>query len=144
MHIYCLPSEQQTRADTFYRAQRSPMRASKKAQVWVAEEQEIVAALCLQPVESGLWLTSLLVAPEHRCQGLARQLMSVAFSAGAADVWLFCEPSLVVFYQRSGFSPTSQLPPALASRLARYQRSKTLTACYRPADRGLTPASLSR
>ncbi len=144
MHIYCIPSEQKIRADTFYRAQRSPMRVSKKAQVWVAQEQEIVAALCLQHVEGGHWLTSLLVAPEHRCQGLARQLMSVAFSACATDVWLFCEPSLVAFYQRSGFSPTSQLPSSLTARLARYQRSKPLSACYRQADQGENPAPLSR
>jgi len=43
------------------------MSTSKKAQVWVAQEQEIGAALCLQHVENGYWLTNLLVAPEHRC-----------------------------------------------------------------------------
>lgn len=140
MHIHRLATEQYIRVDTFYRAQRSPMRAHKKAQLWVAEDQAIVAALCLQPVEDGYWLTGLLVAPTHRHKGLARRLMTVAFGVCAPDIWLFCEPQLVGFYQRLGFSQASWLPPALAARLTRYQRSKPLTACYRPADQRVQPA----
>jgi GNAT superfamily N-acetyltransferase len=114
--------------DKFYRAHRSPMRAPSGAQVWVARRQDIVAALCLTPVDGGHWLTGLLVAPSERRHGLASQLVELALARTPGPVWLFCHPDLVGFYQRLGFAPATQLPAALAERLARYQRNKSLVA----------------
>jgi N-acetylglutamate synthase-like GNAT family acetyltransferase len=107
------------------------MRASAGAQIWVAEQQEIVAALCLQTVSGGHWLTSLLVAPAQRRQGLAEHLIETALAECGAPVWLFCHPDLSGFYQRQGFTLANDLPPALADRLLRYQRSKRLLAFSR-------------
>lgn len=115
----------------FYRAHRSPMRAPDGAQTWVARRQEILAALNLTPVDHGHWLTGLLVAPTERRQGLASQLIEHALARTTGPVWLFCHPDLLGFYQRLGFEPATQLPPALAERLARYQRSKALLALAR-------------
>ena len=115
----------------FYRAHRSPMRAPDGAQTWVARRQEILAALNLTPVDHGHWLTGLLVAPTERRQGLASQLIEHALTRTTGPVWLFCHPDLLGFYQRLGFEPATQLPPALAERLARYQRSKALLALAR-------------
>ncbi|SFQ13575.1 Acetyltransferase (GNAT) family protein [Geopseudomonas sagittaria] len=115
----------------FYRAHRSPMRAPSGAQTWVARRQEILAALNLTPLDHGHWLTGLLVAPTARSQGLASQLIEHALARTAGPVWLFCHPDLVGFYRRLGFEPATQLPPALAERLARYQRSKALLALAR-------------
>lgn len=138
MNLYPLTPEHNPRANAFYCAHHSPMRARSTMQVWVAEAAEIVAALCLEPVENGYWLTSLLVAPTHRHKGLASQLVAAACTACQGDVWLFCQPNLVGFYEHQGFCQTTRLPPALASRLARYQRKKTLVACHRPAPLEVT------
>lgn len=115
----------------FYRAQRSPMRAPNGAHTWVARRQEILAALNLTPVDHGHWLTGLLVAPTERNRGLAGRLIEHALARTAGPVWLFCHPDLLGFYQRLGFEPATYLPPPLAERLARYQRSKVLVALAR-------------
>lgn len=131
MHYRALPDPLKPLADKFYRSQRSAMRTSAVEQVWVAEHSEIVAALCLRAVEGGHWLTSLLVAPPLRRQGLARQLVEQALSDCTAPVWLFCRPELRDFYLRLGFAPCTTLPGVLAERLQRYQRSKNLLALVR-------------
>jgi len=134
MHYRQLPAPLKPLADKFYRSQRSAMRATAGAQIWVAEDHDIVAALCLHKVEHGHWLTSLLVANHWRGQGIARQLLDASLAGCATPVWLFCSPQLSDFYQRLGFTACSDLPHALAERLARYQRSKNLLAltCTRP------------
>lgn len=123
-----LPTLCQPLLDKFYRAHRSPMRSSGAAQMWVARQQEIIGALCLNPVADGYWLTSLFVAPQWRGQAIARRLIGVAQAGLAGPVWLFCHPDLMRFYEQSGFAPTTDLPPVLANKLARYQRTKSLLA----------------
>jgi GNAT superfamily N-acetyltransferase len=131
LHFRALPPQLQPLADKFYRAHRSPMRAGQAEQLWVAQRDEIVAALCLRPVAGGQWLTSLLVAPALRRQGLARQLIEQALEGCDEPVWLFCQPPLQAFYQRLGFTDCPLLPAPLAERLARYRRSKSLLAMVR-------------
>lgn len=131
LHYHALPPLQKPLADKFYRAHRSPMRANRSDRLWVAQQQEIVAALCLRPMPPGHWLTGLLVAPAHRRQGVARQLVEQALAEAEGPVWLFCHPDLGDFYRRLNFTPCSQPPAPLAERLARYQRSKALIALYR-------------
>lgn len=131
MHYYQLPAPLKPLADKFYRSQRSAMRAKADGQTWVAADRAIVAALCLHKVEHGHWLTSLLVATTQRKQGVARQLIEAALADCSTPVWLFCEPQLNDFYLRLGFIPCTDLPQALAERLARYRRSKSLQAFSR-------------
>jgi GNAT superfamily N-acetyltransferase len=138
LHFRALPPALKPLADKFYRAQRSPMRASQADQLWVAQQGEVIAALCLRPVASGQWLTSLLVAPTRRRQGLARQLIEQALDGCDEPVWLFCQPQLQGFYQRLGFAECTRLPAPLAERLARFSRSKNLLAMVRQDD--ATPA----
>ena len=107
------------------------MRSTAGAHIWVAEDQEIMAALCLSKIDQGYWLTSLLVNPTVRGQGVASQLMDAALVDCRASVWLFCHPDLNNFYCARGFMPCSDLPHLLAQRLARYTRKKTLLALYR-------------
>ncbi|MGX5220130.1 GNAT family N-acetyltransferase [Pseudomonas sp. S9] len=126
--VRLLPEALKPLANKFYGAHRSKMKATHEDQVWVVEHTQIIAALCLRPVASGHWLTSLFVAPEHRLQGHARELIKAVTSSCNSTVWLFCHPSLSEFYQASGFSPEVQLPEQLSQRLARYQRSKSLIA----------------
>lgn len=144
MHYCLLSAPLKPFADTFYRSQRSAMRATAGAQLWVAEDQEIVAALCLHKIAHGHWLTSLLVATELRGQGVARQLVEAALADCTTPVWLFCHPQLSGFYQRLGFIPCTDLHQPLAERLARYQRRKSLLAFFRTpwpslAAQGLEP-----
>jgi N-acetylglutamate synthase-like GNAT family acetyltransferase len=144
MHYRLLPAPLKPLADKFYRSQRSAMRATAGAQLWVAEDQEIIAALCLHKAAHGHWLTSLLVATTLRGQGVARQLVEAALADCTTPVWLFCHPQLSDFYQRLGFIPCADLPQPLAERLARYQRSKSLLAfsrapCTSLAAQGLEP-----
>lgn len=129
MRYHPLPTPLKPLVDKFYRAQRSTMRVST-GQIWVAQQQDIVAALCMQGVDGGHWLTSLLVAPTMRRQGLARQLIETALADCRTPTWLFCHPELSDFYLRLGFAPCTDLPLVLAERLKRYQRSKSL-CCLR-------------
>lgn len=126
-----LPPLCQPLLDKFYRAHRSPMRSSGAAQVWVARQQEIIGTLSLAPVADGYWLTGLFVAPQWRGQGIAGQLIAVALKGLIGPVWLFCHPDLVRFYEQSGFTPATDLPPMLADKLARYQKTKALMAMQR-------------
>lgn len=113
----------------FYRAHQSSMKASKDAQLWVAREQEIVAALCLRSAANGYWLTGLFVAPDVRGRGIARSLVDAAVSSTeGAPVWLFCDPELQDFYEGIGFGMADDLPQVLFERLIRYQRNKAMIA----------------
>ena len=125
-----LPSEHRPLLSKFYRSHRSHMRAPADASYWVAGQPEIVAGLCLSDVAGGKWLTGLLVAPGHRGRGLAKCLVSRALVACEGSVWLFCEPTLMTFYQQMGFCRAMTLPDSLTSRLERYNRHKTLAAMH--------------
>lgn len=131
LHCRALPVPLLPLADEFYRTHRSPMRVDRRAQIWVAQHPEIVAALCLRPLAQGYWLSGLFVEPSQRRQGLARQLIEQSLAQASESVWLFCDPELHSFYANLGFLPCTSLPTALAERLSRYQRKKNLIALYR-------------
>jgi len=115
-------------ANHFYRTHRTQMRARGHHQVLVLREDVIIGALCLQPVAHGHWLTNLLIAPEHRGRGCARQLLSEARRQVAGSIWLFCLPELESFYQGAGYQRCEQIPLPLVDRLSRYLQSKSLIA----------------
>ncbi|MBS9760647.1 GNAT family N-acetyltransferase [Pseudomonas mosselii] len=126
-----LPPIQRRLLEQFYRQHGSRMRAAGDGEQWVARSGEIIGGMNLSPVEDGYWLTGLFVAPQWRGQQVASQLLQTALGAATTPTWLFCHPDLTPFYQRLAFIPATTLPEALASRLARYQRSKPLVALVR-------------
>lgn len=104
------------------------MRVKDAGQVWVVRDTQIRAGLCLRPVADGHWLTGLLVEAGRRRGGIASRLLREVRENVAGPLWLFCEPALGDFYRSRGFRDCHQLPPALASRLVRLTRNKTLLA----------------
>lgn len=134
VHFLPLPDVQRPLLEKFYRAHRTPMRAKGEAQMWVARQPDIVGALCLTPVAGGHWLTGLFVAPAERGRGVAAGLIAAALTSVEGNVWLFCEPELRGFYQRTGFVEARNLPQELAARLARYRQTKHLISLVRCGD----------
>jgi GNAT superfamily N-acetyltransferase len=128
LQISPLAPAQRPLLDKFYRAQRSPMRAGQATHLWVARRDEIIAGLCLSPVENGHWLTSLWVASHARGRGVASRLLQQVIARTEGPIWLFCHPDLQMFYQRQGFHLKAPLPGVLAERLKRYQQSKPLVS----------------
>ncbi|QXH57976.1 GNAT family N-acetyltransferase [Pseudomonas maumuensis] len=126
-----LPPSQRRLLEHFYRQHGSRMRAAGEGEQWVARAGEIVGGMNLTPIEGGHWLTGLFVAPHWRGRQIASRLVDAAVVESSAATWLFCHPDLAPFYQRLAFVPTTTLPQPLASRLARYQRSKALIAMVR-------------
>ncbi len=112
----------------FYRTQRSAMRIKDAEQVWVVRDAQICGGLCLRQVAEGHWLSGLLVDADRRQRGIAGQLLAKVRADVEGPLWLFCAPALGNFYRTHGFHDCQTLPPALASRLARYTRSKSLLA----------------
>ena len=123
-----LPRELLPLANRFYRRHHRGMKVNGQQQIWVLRAPDICASLCLQPVETGHWLTALLVAPAMRAQGLGTQLLDQVRAEVDGPIWLFCAPHLTPFYQRCGYQLAAHLPESLDSRLQRYQRSKSLVA----------------
>jgi len=131
LHCALLIGPERRLLEHFYKQHASRMRAANDGESWVARGDGIVAGLCLSTVGDGYWLTGLFVAPQARKRGVAAQLVEVALAGRSGPTWLFCHPDLSAYYQRLGFHITAQLPEALASRLQRYQRSKSLLAMVR-------------
>ncbi|MFJ4351970.1 GNAT family N-acetyltransferase [Pseudomonas sp. NPDC089428] len=131
LHCALLTGPERRLLEHFYKQQGSRMRAANDGELWVARRDGIVAGLCLSAVADGHWLTGLFVAPQARKCGVATQLVAAALAGHSGPTWLFCHPDLTAYYQRLGFGITAQLPEALASRLHRYQRSKSLLAMVR-------------
>lgn len=129
-----LPPRHRRLLQQFYQDNNSRMRPSAEAALWVAREGPIIGALCLTALPEGNWLTSLFVAPAQRQRGVAAGLVNAALAGTAGPTWLFCAPGLAAFYAGLGFVPATALPAALASRLSRYQRSKTLIALQRASS----------
>jgi len=116
-------------AQRFYRQHQRGTKLSSQHQVWVGKQDHlIVSALCLQPNAHGHWLTSLLVAPQHRHQGQAAALLKHIRAIYSGPIWLFCAPELRTFYEQAGYLATLELPENLQDRLVRYQRHKRLIA----------------
>ena len=123
-----LPPLHRPLVNAFYKSHASPMRARGHHQIWVLRDPDICAALCLQPVADGLWLTNLLTAPARRGEGLASTLLASVRQRYQGPVWLFCAPRLQGFYAACGFSRAEHLPAPLQQRLQRYQQHKPLCA----------------
>ncbi len=118
-------------ADRFYRAHGSRMKTRAEHIIWTLNTDRMLAALCLQAVAQGHWLTSLFVDPGYRRAGLASTLLDAACTSVEGPVWLFCQPQLEPLYRQQGFTRSTCLPESLAGKLQRYRRSKDLMAMTR-------------
>ena len=132
LRFECLAEIALPLANRFYRSEGSRMTARSRHRVLVLRDTEIRAALCLQPVADGTWLTNLLIAREKRAQGLATRLLAEARSLTHGPIWLFARPELEGFYIRRGYEPGAVRPPELDERLSRYRRNKKLVALVQP------------
>jgi hypothetical protein len=131
LHCALLLGPERRLLEHFYKQQGSRMRAANDGESWVARSDGIVAGLCLSAVADGHWLTGLFVAPSIASAAWLRSWWRRPWPGHSGPTWLFCHPDLTAYYQRLGFSTPAQLPEALASRLQRYQRSKSLVAMVR-------------
>lgn len=132
LRFECLPDIAIPLANQFYRSQGSRMKARSRHQVLVLRNTDISAALCLQPVADGTWLTNLLIAADKRGSGLATLLLAEARRVTQGPIWLFARPELEGFYVKRGYQSLPVLPAELADRLVRYQRTKQLVALVQP------------
>jgi predicted N-acetyltransferase YhbS len=140
VHCTRLSAPERRLLDHFYRQQGSRMRAPAQGTFWVARSPGIIAGLSLSEVDGGQWLTGLLVAPDRRSEGVGEQLVAAALENACASTWLFCHPSLALYYGRQGFAPAGALPRSLHDKFQRYQRSKALIALERTAQPGQVSA----
>lgn len=132
LYIEQLPPTEKALVNAFYRGHGSAMKAGSQHSVWALRQTSLSACLCLQPVTQGQWLTGLFVAPDQRRQGHAGRLLQAVRHAYPGPIWLFCKPQLAELYARHGFVSCRDLPPVLADRLQRYQRTKPLIALVNP------------
>ncbi|MFN3579682.1 MAG: GNAT family N-acetyltransferase [Pseudomonas sp.] len=127
-----LPAEHTHLLNRFYRQHGSRMKAYSEQKLWTLQSDDLLACLCLQPVQSGHWLTGLFVAPEYRGQGLATHLLEAIRKQASGPLWLFCSPELQALYTRCGYAPATELPESLAAKLKRYQQGNPLIAMVHP------------
>lgn len=88
-------------------------------------EQQIVAAVIVSQVNSSYWLHALVVAPNYRAQGIARQLTN-ALQTTYRTLYCFASKKLEPFYLRLGFGQINphELPEELTSRYLSYLSTK--------------------
>ena len=72
--------------------------------------QEERGVLCAARQGSGLLLTGLAVAPDHRRQGIASRLLRAACVDGIRELYAIVDdPAAAQFYEHNGFSPCGEV-----------------------------------
>ncbi len=89
------------------------------AQIWVVEGHGVLlgSAQFIQ-YDAYAYLDQLFIFSSHRNQGLGSDLVNYLVGKGKKPIYLLCQPSLVKYYTRLGFSliSHSDLPSKLQSR----------------------------
>ncbi|MBE0457870.1 GNAT family N-acetyltransferase [Pseudoalteromonas sp. KG3] len=115
----------------FYSQHNARGRATKHDQVWVAyHDFAIVAACRIQNRSDYLFLSTVLVAPTRRRQGLAKQLLKYALVEQNSHVYTFAYAELTDFYKSIGFNFVLTLPSALDTLFAVYQQRNIVAMQY--------------
>ncbi|BDF95354.1 GNAT family N-acetyltransferase [Pseudoalteromonas sp. KAN5] len=115
----------------FYSQYNARGRATKGDQVWVAYHDLIIVAACrIQHRDGYLFLSTVLVAPNRRRQGLAKQLLKHVLSNQNSLVYTFAYVELADFYQSIGFNFVLTLPTPLDTLFAVYQQRKIVAMQY--------------
>ncbi|MEO2268311.1 GNAT family N-acetyltransferase [Pseudoalteromonas sp. YIC-656] len=109
-------------------------RATKQDQVWVIRcDNNISAAARVANIDEHAFICGVYVAPEHRNQGQASNLIRQICAELDAPIYTFIYQHLEDFYLQLGFIPVQQeLPAPLLSRLHAYQNQgrKILPYCF--------------
>ncbi|MCW8332183.1 GNAT family N-acetyltransferase [Photobacterium sp. SDRW27] len=120
----------------FYKSHYPAGKAKKDEIIWVGENSSgIISCVRFKQFEHFQLLTGMLVHPDLRGNGIAKQLLT-AINEQTTDLPCFCFAfsHLEKLYQDAGFVviSDSDLPESLASRIKRYRLSgKDLTPmCY--------------
>ena len=115
----------------FYDQHNARGRATKHDQVWVAyHDSTIVAACRIQNRSDYLFLSTVLVAPTKRRQGLAKQLLKYALAEQSSHVYTFAYAELTDFYKSIGFNFVLTLPSPLDTLFAVYQQRNIVAMQY--------------
>lgn len=115
----------------FYSQYNARGRATKHDQVWVAYYDFIIVAACrIQNRNDHLFLSTVLVAPTRRRQGLAKQLLKHALCSQSSLVYTFAYAELTDFYKSIGFNFVLTLPSPLDTLFAVYQQRNIVAMQY--------------
>ncbi|MFT0212757.1 GNAT family N-acetyltransferase [Pseudomonas sp. F1_0610] len=115
--------------EKFHKTYKSQMKMPADTHLWALYKgKDIIGSVCITPTETlAHWLNALYIAPDFRNQGLASMLLNKVLSNYIHDVWLFCLPELIPFYDKNGFLRCEfGLPESLEDKLTRYQLTKPL------------------
>ncbi|MCO7189703.1 MULTISPECIES: GNAT family N-acetyltransferase [unclassified Pseudoalteromonas] len=117
-----LPAIQTPLVNKFYQAHKARGKATRQDQNWVLKSTEIIAACRVQCVAGSDLLSTVLVVPEHRGKGLARQLLVAVLAQQHTPLFTFAYRHLATFYAGLGFEEIEpeELPQALAEKYHTY------------------------
>ncbi len=100
--ILCLEKGYYPLVNKFYKQYGGRGKAKSNEQVWVAKTSEIVAACRLVRLDESELLCGVLVCPDMRGQGIARQLI-VTLCQHKTQLYTFAYSHLKSWYQSMGF-----------------------------------------
>jgi len=107
----------------FYAQHNARGRANRQDAVWVAYDGfDIIAACRMQNRDGYLFLSTVLVAPHWRKQGIASDLIKRATSSQHGVVYTFAYENLIHFYQSIGFNFVLTLPAPLRVLFKAYEQ----------------------
>ncbi|MGB1292864.1 MAG: GNAT family N-acetyltransferase [Pseudoalteromonas sp.] len=107
----------------FYAQHNARGRANRQDAVWVAYDGfDIIAACRMQNRGGYLFLSTVLVAPHWRKQGVASALIKQATFAQQGVVYTFAYENLIHFYQSIGFNFVLTLPASLKVLFKAYEQ----------------------
>lgn len=125
-----LPMMMAPLASRFYTSlgQKEKVRRDERVAVMRDPNGVIQAALRISPREEHWVLRALLVAPDHRRQGLAAKLLAFALAELESPLWCFAYPELSGLYLEAGFveAKACQAPAAIVGPFSAYSRHRPL------------------
>ncbi|MBB1467423.1 GNAT family N-acetyltransferase [Pseudoalteromonas sp. SG41-5] len=123
LRFECLEPITTPLVNKFYSQYKARGRATRQDQVWVVYHDLVIVAACrIQNRSDYLFLSTLLVAPAWRGQGLAKQLLIHTLSNQNSLVYTFAYTHLADFYQSIGFNFVLTLPSPLDTLFTVYQQ----------------------
>jgi len=123
IRIVCLEPIKTPLVNKFYNKYGARGRATKQDIIWVVyAELEMIAACRIQRRDGYLFLSTLLVAPRWRKQGIAKKLLLLLLSKQQEAVFTFAYQSLIDFYRSIGFNYVLTLPLPISTLFRVYKR----------------------
>lgn len=133
IHIRSLEPFKTPLVNKFYDKHGARGRANKQDIVWVAYvEFEIIAACRIQCRDGSLFLSTLLVDPHWRKQGVAKKLLLVLLSKQQEAVFTFAYQSLIDFYRSVGFNYVLTLPLPISTLFKVYEQRNIVALQCQP------------